>query len=788
VPDPDPLVGDVLGHYRVLGRLGAGGMGVVYRAEDLRLGRPVAIKLLPGGDDSAEPTAVDRLYREARAASALSHPNICVVFDLGAEKGRTFIVMELLEGRTLREIIAARTLSVADVVEMSTQIVDALEAAHAKNIIHRDIKPGNVFITSRRQAKVLDFGLAKVLDADHDPFLMRTGDVATQSGAVLGTVAYMSTEQVKGEKLDRRSDIFSFGAVLYEMLTGHQAFGASTTALVFDAILHHDPVPPSALNAQVPRLLDDVVAKSLAKDRGHRFQTARELLAALYAVKAGSDTGIRASRSSTSTGRAPSALGSRQPASRSGEISRSRTITSLAVLPFQNMAGDAGEDADYLSDGLTESIINKLSPIAGLRVIPRLTVFRYKGKAIDPVAAATEMKARAVVVGRVLLRDKRLIVNVELVDAKRNAQLWGEQYNRALSDVFAVQESVATEVSRSLQVTLSGDEQARIARRDTDDTGAYQAYLKGRFYWNKRSPEGLSLAVEHFQSAIESDPQFARAYTGMADSYNILGYYSHRRPAEVFPRAKAAATQALRIDPSLAEAHASLGYTRTFFDRDWAGAEAAFQDAIRLKPEYASAHQWYGWLLMATGRHDEMLAAMRRAQTLDPLSLIINAHLGYSLLLVGKHDEALQQLRSTLDLDDGFAVAHQFLGMLYLKTGSLDRAVEELEDALRLSSHRIAFGVLGHAAALAGRRERARDLLAMLQAIREERFVSPLEQALIHGGLLEVDAAFVALEQAVEAQVSDLVRLPLLPWPAAVRQDARFAVILERLGVSSAGC
>ena len=778
MPDPDPLVGDVLGHYRVLGRLGAGGMGVVYRAEDLRLGRPVAIKLLPGGDDNADPNAVDRLYREARAASALSHPHICVVFDLGAEKGRTFIVMELLEGRTLREVIAARTMSVADVVEISTQIVDALEAAHAKNIIHRDIKPGNVFITSRRQAKVLDFGLAKVLDADHDPFLMRTGDVATQSGAVLGTVAYMSTEQVKGEKLDRRSDIFSFGAVLYEMLTGHQAFGAATTALVFDAILHHDPAPPSSLNSQVPRLLDDVVAKALAKERGHRFQTARELLAALYAVKAGADTGSRASRSSVSTS---SAVKSRQSVGRSADASRSRTITSVAVLPFENMAGD---DADYLSDGLTESIINKLSPIAGLRVIPRLTVFRYKGKGIDPVAAAAEMKARAVVVGRVLLRDKRLIVNVELVDAKRNAQLWGEQYNRTLSDVFEVQESVATEVSRSLQVTLSGDEQAKIAKRDTDDTGAYQAYLKGRFYWNKRSPEGLTLAVEHFQSAIERDPQFARAYTGMADSYNILGYYAHRRPADVFPRAKAAATQALRIDPSLAEAHASLGYTRTFFDRDWGGAESAFQEAMRLKPEYASAYQWYGWLLMATGRHDEMVSAMRNAQALDPLSLIINAHVGYSLALVGKHDEALQQLRSTLDLDPGFAVAHQYLGMLYLQMGNLDRAIEQLEDAVRLSSHRIAFGVLGHAAALAGKPERARDLLAILQATQQERFVSPLEPALIHGGLLELDETFAALDHAVEAQVSDLIRLHLLPWPDAVRRDSRFAAVLDRVGVS----
>lgn len=772
VSDTDPLVGTELGHYQIVERLGAGGMGVVYRAADTNLQRSVAIKVLPG-EDASDRTAVERLHREACAASALSHPNICVVHDLGVDKGRTFIVMELLEGHTLKELIAKRSLSVDDVVDLTLQIGDALEAAHASHIIHRDIKPGNIFVTSRRRAKILDFGLAKTLVPNAESDL-------TRSGQTFGTVAYMSTEQVRGEPLDGRTDIFSLGAVLYEMLTGRQAFGAQTPAMTFDAVLRRNPVPPSAFEPRVPRRLDEIVAKAVAKNREHRYGSATELLADVRALSLTRDV---------DTTQVPETRGNRSGANprptanpKTGST-RSKAIHSLAVLPFVNQAPEAGPDADYLSDGLTESIINRLSQLPGLRVVPRSTVFRYKGASIDPMAAAAEMKAHAVVMGRVLARDHRLIVNVELVDVKRHAQLWGEHYSRPLADVLDIQEAMATEISRSLKLKLSGDEQKQLVKRDTLNAAAYHSYLRGRFYWNKRSGTALLQATEHFQAAIEEDPEYALAYAGLADTFTILGYYSIRRPTEAYPRAKAAAERALAIDPSMAEAHASLGYARLFFDRDWNEAEREFLEAIRLKPSYASAHQWLGWLLMATGRHQEMVEAMRRAQEIDPLSLIINTHLGYALSIVGRDEDALRQLEATVGLDPGFSLAHQHLGSVLWRQGHAGLAIEEFETAVRLSSNRNGLGLLGHATGATGRTDRAREVLETLNAASRDGFVSPLEFALVHAGLGDVDAAFTALDRAIDDRISDLIRIHLLPWPDAVREDARFPALITRVGL-----
>jgi serine/threonine protein kinase/tetratricopeptide (TPR) repeat protein len=771
VPEIDPLVGSQLGHYRVLERLGAGGMGVVYRAEDPRLHRRVALKLLPR-EDASDPAAVERLNREACAASALSHPNICIVHDLGTDKGRTFIVMELLEGLTLKDAIAARSLSLDDVVNLTLQIGDALEAAHASHIIHRDIKPGNLFITSRQRVKILDFGLAKPVMGGAEADL-------TGSSQALGTIAYMSPEQARGETLDCRTDLFSFGAVLYEMLTGRMAFGARTAAMMLDAVLRRVPDPPSSFDSRIPRRLDEIVARAMAKDRSRRYRSATELLEDVRALTIRRDAPA-ANSGTRATGRSAT---SRTAAGRKSDSSV-KPIPSLAVLPFVNQAREAGPDADYLSDGLTESVINKLSQLPGLRVVPRTTVFRYKGKAIDPTAAAGEMKVRAVVIGRVLVRDQRLVVMVELVDVKKQAQLWGEQYNRPLADLLEVQEAMATDISRSLKLKLSGDDQKKLVKRDTLDAAAYHSYLKGRFYWNKRSAEGLLHATEHFQAAIDRDPEYALAYTGLADTFNLVGYYSIRPPAEAYPRAKAAAERALEIDDSIAEAHASLGYTRLFFDRDWAEAEREFVEAIRLKPTYPSAHQWLGWLQMVTGRHQEMVESMRRAQELDPLSLIINAHLGYALSLVGHGEDALRQLESTVGLDPGFALTHLHLGSAHLRQHHTDRAIEEYETAVRLSANRISLGLLGLAAGVAGRTARAREVLGTLRAVAAERFVSPMEFALVQAGLGDVDAAFAALDDAVGARISDLVRLHLLPWPAAVRDDPRFEGLLRRIGLT----
>src|SRR5471030_1045289 len=601
-------------------------MGVVYRAEDVRLRRGVALKLITAAN-AALPQAIDRLYREACAASALNHPNICTIYDIGSDRGHSFVVMELLEGQTLRDRIGGSPLPLAEALEFARQAADGLEAAHHKNIVHRDVKRANVFITTRGQAKILDFGLAKVLDTQNDVGATRAFHELTNSGVALGTVPYMSTEQVRGETLDGRTDIFSFGAMLYEMLTGRHAFPGKTSALVSDAILHHDPERPSAICPWVPQALDAIVAKALEKNRERRYQTFGELLTDLRAVPAPEMSLQPASGSVTAVQRAPGG----RPTARKSDSTKSRRLPALAVLPFANVAIDA--DVEYLCDGITESIINKLSQLGALRVVPRSTVFRYKDTGVDPLAEAAELKVRAVVTGRVLQRSGRLVVNVELIDVRKNALLWGEQYNRTLDDIFDVQESVATEVSRSLQLKLSGDDRRKLTQRDTQDSVAYQSYLRGRFCWNKRTIEGLLQAIEHFQAAIDRDPQYALAYAGLADTFNILGYYNGRRPTELYPRAKAAAARALDIRPDMAEAHAALGYTRLFFDRDWRAAEESFREAIRLDPAYASAHQWYGWLLMATRRFDEMIHEMQRAHDLDPLSLVIAEHLADALIL-----------------------------------------------------------------------------------------------------------------------------------------------------------
>ena len=775
MPPADSLIGQVLGHYRVLDRLGAGGMGVVYRAEDVRLHRRVALKLLPEGDAS-RPHAVERLYREACAASALNHPNICTIHDIGTDSGRSFVVMELLEGCTLRERLADGRLPLQQALDVARQIADALEAAHVKNIVHRDIKPANIFITTRDVVKVLDFGLAKVVADADDPHSTRTTrEELTNSGMALGTVSYMSTEQLQGDPLDVRTDIFSFGLVLYEMLTGRQAFSGNTPAMVFDAILHRAPVPPSRLNPDVPPALDALTERALQKNRERRYATMSALLVDLRRLIA-----VVGGVSVTASALATTERSARRAPARKSDSGKSRALGALAVLPFANVAND--HELEYLSDGITESIINKLSSLRGLRVVPRSTVFRYKA-APDLGVVAADLKVRTIVSGRVLQRAGHLVVNVELVDVKKQSQMWGHQYNRTVDDLLEVQEDIAAEISRSLELKLTGDDEKKLVRRDTHDSVAYQSYLKGRFYWNKRTIDGLLQANEHFQAAIDQDPQYALAYVGLADTFNIVGYYGGRRPSVVYPRAKAAAARALDIDPTMAEPHASLGFSRLFYDRDWAGAEQAFLEAIRINPTYASAHQWYAWLLMVTRRWDEMMRAMQRAHDLDPLSLVINDHLGYALELVGRTDEAMQQLQATLDLDPQFALTHQRLGGLYISQGRPEEAMAAFEMAVRLSSGRMGLGALGFAAATCGRRAQAEEVLTRLRDRSREQFVSPLEFAYVHAALGDVDACFEALDHAVAERISDLVRLDLLRWPMPIRDDPRFAALLSVLGL-----
>jgi serine/threonine protein kinase/tetratricopeptide (TPR) repeat protein len=776
------VIGLTIGHYRIFEELGRGGMGVVYRAQDIRLERDVALKFLPeqGRED---PESIERFRREARAASALNHPAICTIYDIGDEGGQPFIVMELLEGETLKQLLDRQTLSPGDVLEYGLQLADGLDAAHGKHIVHRDIKPANIFITRRRQAKLLDFGLAKL----HEPGAgkpslgpTRTVDI-TRAGALLGTVAYMAPEQVRGQPLDARSDLFSLGVVLYEAITGEHPFAAATMGATFDAILHRRPRAPREVSPAVPLGLEAIVLKAVEKDRRRRFQDAAAFRAALEEWRQLLPAGFDRAPSGVAPGSkisSPSRPSRRSPSS---SRSRSKPIDSLAILPFVNTSGDA--DTEYLSDGITESIIDNLARLSALRVVPRSTVFRYKHSDKDLYTIAKELKVKAVLTGRVSLRSGQLLVQAEMVDAARDAQLWGERYNRGFADVFVVQEEMAAAISSSLQLRLSGDDRQQLVKHPTRDSQAYEAYLKGRYYWNKRRLDAFLRATTHFQEAIDRDPNFLLAYTGLADTLNLLGYYNHRPPATVYPRAKAAAARALEIDPALAEAHASLGYSTLFYDRDWAAAEREFQAALRLNPGYASGHQWYGWYLLAMGRFDDMLAAMRRAADLDPLSLIINVHLGYALSLAGHYQEAITQLHHTLELDAAFALAHLRLGLLYRAVGRTDEGLREIERGVELSDRNVGLGWLGQAYAEDGRRDEARSILQGLAQPAEGRFVSPLDCALVCDGLGEREETFAHLEQALNLRISDVIRLKVLHWSDALVSDARFSALCQRAGL-----
>ena len=779
------VIGLTIGHYRILEELGHGGMGVVYRAQDVRLERDVALKVLPEQvREDAE--AVERFRREARAASALNHPAICTIYDIGEEAGQPFIVMELLEGLTLKQLLDRQMLSASDVLDYGLQIADGLDAAHARHIIHRDIKPANIFITRRRQAKLLDFGLAKLHEPGGSELAKeptRTVAAITRVGALLGTAAYMSPEQVRGQGLDARSDLFSLGVVLYEAMTGAHPFAGPTMGVIFDAILHRRPRAPREVCAAVPAGLERIVLKAMEKDRRRRFQSAAAMRAALEEwrkiLPAGPEPAPSAIASAITTLSAPRPA--RRSQAGSSRSSRSKPISSLAILPFVNASGDA--DTEYLSDGITESIIDNLSRLSGLRVVPRTTVFRYKQSDKELHIIAKELKVKAVLTGRVSLRGGQLLVQAEMVDAARDAQLWGERYNRAFADVFVVQDEMATAISSSLQLRLSGDDRQQLVRHPTKDSQAYEAYLKGRFYWNKRRLDAFLRATTHFQDAIDRDPNFLLAYTGLADTLNLLGYYNHRAPSTVYPRAKAAATRALELDPALAEAHASLGYSTLFYDRDWTAAEREFQAAIALNPAYASGHQWYGWYLLAMGRFDEALAAMRRASEIDPLSLIINVHLGYAMSLAGQPHEAIAQLQHALELDPAFALAHLRLGLLYRAVGRMDDGVREIERGVELSDRNVGLGSLGQAYGEDGRQDEARKILHDLEQPAEGRFVSPLDCALVCDGLGERERAFAHIEQALSLRISDVVRLKVLHWSAALRDDPRFAALCLRAGL-----
>jgi eukaryotic-like serine/threonine-protein kinase len=783
--------GTRFGPYEIIGALGAGGMGEVYKARDTRLDRTVALKILPSSDDERR----QRFAREAKAIAALSHPNICTLHDVGHQDGTDFLVVEYLEGDTLADRLKAGPLELPLLLDLAVQLADAIDTAHAANIVHRDLKPHNIILTHRGQAKILDFGLAKTgtaqrgaLDARSDlPTLADRG--LTSPGTTLGTIAYMAPEQARGDDTDHRADLFAFGAVLYEMATGRPAFPGHAPAVIFDAILNKTPVTPSALNTQIPPALEDIIGRALEKDRDRRYQTAagmRDDLARLRDDPSRRPNWPPAGLSRRSRIGLAVAVGAvllialgltawRRWMPRAGG-----PIDSIAVLPFLNASGTP--DADYLSEGIADTLTNNLSQIRGLRVVPRTLAARYRNQNVDPHDAGVTLNARAVVTGRVTQRGDRLTVQAELIDVEGIAQLWGDQFDRPFADVLAMQADISRAIADNLRLRLTREDERSLTAGAPKDAVAYQLYLKGRHETTTRTREGYAAAAQFFDQAIARDASYARAYAGLADVYLWQAYWGYLRAADTYPKAMTAANQAVAIDDRSADAHASLGWLNLYYKWNWSESAREYTRALELDPASAAIRAWYGESLSVRGRHDEAIAEVSRAVALDPLSPQHATSLGFVLTNARRFDEAIEVLKGAVEKGAGSTLGQLDLVRAYRLSGNADLAIA---GSRKMADSGDPLGPTFLAASY-GRAGRRADALAIVRPREDAARRSHQGSYLIgtvYAALGDRDPAFRWLEEAYTEHDTFLPWFKVDPEFDKLHGDPRFDDLVRRIGI-----
>jgi TolB-like protein/Tfp pilus assembly protein PilF len=761
--------GTRLGPYEILSLIGAGGMGEVYKGRDTRLDRIVAVKV-------SSQRFSERFAREARAVAALNHPNICTLYDVGPD----YLVMEYVEGAS-----PAVPLPLDQFLRCALQMADALAAAHAKGIVHRDLKPGNIFITPDGRVKLLDFGLAMMAAGNASPADATETAGLTDPGTAVGTIAYMSPEQARGQALDARTDLWSLGVVLYELATGARPFEGTTQASIFEGVLSKAPIPASARNPKVPLELNRVIGKLLEKDRALRYQSAADLLADLKRVERDSTSGTDGAPPAAGRSRrwyflaaAALAVLAILAAAVYYQVRRP-PIDSLAVLPFVNASGNA--DADYLSDGITESLIGSLSRLPGLRVRSASTVFRYKGRNTDARQAARDLDVRAVVTGRIVQRGDSLALSAELVDTRDDSELWGEHYDRKMSDLVTVQQEIAAQISEKLRLRLGQDDRKWLAKPATADPEAYRLYLKGMYFAGQFSKDGIAKGLDYLRQAISVDPNYALAYHGLAYLYAAAEdlYYP---PREAMPKAKEAAMKALELDAGLAEAHTDLGAVHFWYDYDWAAAEKELNRAIELNPSSAYGHETRGNFLVAMGRMEAGIAASRKAQDLDPLSFEATAVLGLNLYFARRYNEAEDQLRKAVELNPYVFMTHAYLGLNSVQQGKPLAAIEAAQNALRAEPD-VDVLTAGLAAAYVanGNRAAAQKLLDELNAKSRRGWVPSYAFVSLYTRFGDKDRALAALERSYQERSQFVAYLKVGPDLDSLRSEPRFQALLQRL-------